>query len=1068
MFRFIACLLIAFSSNAHSADCEIPKSFKRVSLNEDNFYITVLRLNGRPIWDGMDLYEVDGRFLIPISLLVDAMGLTWDINIPSNSIASNATEAQCSFNFTLSSTHSTSGDTPLWSKDEFDLYIDLAVLPLLIPITYEFDRSLQVLTMASKDLAFIDTTQEESIAPTLYVKEDTTAGRVIGDAYTLYTSPLSGYRVSLQNNNAQSQRVALSVNSTFDLLQHATNFRVNKTDNQSQHFLRFSRTFNDMANVYNDNGLTYEFGDIQLQGDNVVLTPSQSLGAVIHNNDSLGRGNFSKTTIEEFILPGWRVQLFRNGQFIDERFSDDENKVLFEDVDTFFGTNHFELKLFGPEGQYETRNQIVDVGRDQIQKNKIDFSFGVSDNQYRLLDGKISDNGLGKAALARAGVGLTDTTSLSGTYQRLWLSDIPQNYYTGAINTQLPGSSLHISLTKQENNGHASFIGWNGRTNQGIAFNFSSRYLDDFTSQRYTENSLVKSETSMRVNGQLDLFGRLGWNANLSYLTFKKTSDSARLGLNMNNNFLGGTFSGGIVVGNNVIEPLTGRLYYSKQIEGWQISSAWDFTPSDSFDTENFYVALRWPYLQSQHRETRVQYRANGDKKLEIHHQHNWSFDFINVGFGGAFGEGGDWSINLTLTGNLNYNPYSKTLNFNRASSPVAGRVDAFAFLDSNRNSLYDPDEMPLESVRFQGNANWRNEYTNGEGKARLITLRNSQTVSIDATSLPDLYMIPADKNVEVITHSGGINRVNFPVHTVSDVEGNVFLMSDTQSRGAPRVLLNVVDESGESIASTFTESDGYFYVSQLPPGKYKLKIDEEYLLRNALTIDSSTLSFVAPLEGDAIYMDDIKLTKANIKQSQNELVDDALVAQALHYNTNFIYEIQIGIFRHARSIFEVTKHLPVSTSIQYYRNHDIAMTYVTVGGFNSLKEATQLLNTIQTHPVFAYAFISPVTRYQGNKWSEVFIVDESENTITVDEVLSKNTIKTHMCQLSAYLSKRSINPEIQATHSELLLVTQQVGEQKLYRLLAPLRNGKDCVDDYLDHQYREKPFIVSSETRLN
>jgi len=1068
MLRFIACLLIALSSYANSADCEVPTSFKRVSLNEDNFYITVLRLNGRPIWDGMDLYEVDGRFLIPVSLLVDAMGLTWDINIPSNSIASEATDTQCGFNFTLSSTSATSGDTPLWSKDEFDFYIDLEVLPLLIPITYEFDRSLLVLTMTSKDLAFIDTSQKEIIAPTLYVKEDTAVDRVIDDRYMLYTSPLAGYRVSLQNDSAQSQRVALSVNSTLDLLHHATNFRVNKTEDQSQHFLRFSRTFNDMTSVYNDNGLTYEFGDIQLQGDNVVLTPSQSLGAVFHNNDSLGKRNFSKITIEEFVLPGWRVQLFRNGQFIDERFSDEENKVLFEDVDTFFGTNLFELKLFGPEGQHETRNQVVNVGRDQIKKNKVDFSFGVTDNQHRLLDGKISDNGLGKAALARLGFGLTDTTSLSGTYQRLWLNDTPQNYYTGAINTQLPGSALHISLTKQENSGYASFVGWNGRVNQDIAFNFSNRYLNDFTSQRYTENSLVKSETSMRVNGQLDVFGRLGWNANLSYLTFKETSDSARLGLNVNNNFLGGTFSGGIVVGNNIVEPLTGRLYYSKQIEGWQVSSAWDFTPSDNFDTENFYVSLRWPYLQSQHRETRIQYRASGDRNVEIQHQHNWSFDFINVGFGGAFGEGGNWSINLTFTGNLNYNPYSKTFNFDRASSPVAGRVDAFAFLDSNRNSLYDPGEMPLENVGFQGNASWRNEFTNSEGKARLITLRNAQMVSIDATSLPDLFMIPADKNVEVITHSGGINRLNFPVHTVSDVEGNLFLMSDTQSRGAPRVLLNVVNESGESIASTYTESDGYFYVSQLPPGKYKLKIDEGYLQRHALTIDNSTLSFVAPLEGDAIYMDDIKLTKANLEQSHSELVDNALLAQQPHDNTNAIYEIQIGIFRHARSIFEVTKHLPVTTSIQYYRNHELAMTYVTVGGFNTLKEATQLLKSIQTHPAFAYAFVSPVRRYQGSKWSEVFIVDESENTITIDETVSNKKIETRMCQLSAYFSKRSINPDIQATHPELLLVSQQVGEQQFYRLLAPLRNDKECVDDYLDHQYRDKPFIVSSGTLLN
>ncbi|MCB4435377.1 carboxypeptidase-like regulatory domain-containing protein [Alteromonas sp. McT4-15] len=1069
MFRLVLLLLLALTNSALAANCKLDEPFKRVTLDEDNFYIAVLRLNGRPVWDGLDVYNVDDHLLVPVSLLVDAMGLNWNIDIPTNNIASQGAESHCDFDIQFSSTSTNSRDFLYWSKDDFDLYIDVNALPALLPVSYEFDDSLLVLSLTSNDIEFIDTTEPQLIVPTFYKKDTESIDRVIDDTYHFYTSPLFSYRVVAQDRNAQSERLSVNINAGFDLLKHETNFRMSRVRDTSQHFLRLTRTLEDTATLLSERGLTYELGDIQLIGDNVVTSPSQSLGFLVHNGDDKGRRNFSKTTIEEFVLPGWRVQLFRNGQFIDEKFSDDQNKVLFEDIDTFYGNNFFELKLYGPEGQQETRNQTVSVGQEQTQKGDIDFSFGVNDNNYRLLDGKVSESGLGKSVLAKVGVGLTDDTSISGTYQRLWLNDTPLDYYTSAIDTQFKGSALHVSLTQQEQGGYATFVGWNGRINQDVVFNFSNRHLSDFVSQRYGENSLIENETTARINGQTELFGRLGWNANLSYRTFKRTDDNASLGLNINNNLLGGTFSGGVVLGKNTAEPVTGRLYYSKQIEGWQVASAWDFVPSDGFNTDTFYVALRWPYLLSQHRETRLQYRASGTNNLEVQHQHNWTFDFVNVGLGGTLGEDGDWSINLTFTGNINYNPYSRAFNFDRAATPAAGRIDAFAFLDANRNNQFDSNEQPLEGVNFKGNSQWRNDYTNEEGKARIITSHNFQTLSIDSASLPDLYMIAADNNVEVLTHSGGVNQVNLPVHTISDVEGTLFLVSEQQSRGAPRVQLNIVDESGHNVATTYTESDGYFYVTQLPPGEYELEIDEGYLQRNALSVSSNSLSFIAPTEGDSIYLDDIKLIKS-IESSQGlQLDDDSQFTESSIIDADVKYEIQIGIFRHARSISEVVRHLPTTpSSMQYYRNHRLAMTYVTVGGFTSITDASLFLEAIQSHVAFSNAFISPVTRYEGEDWTRETVVYEFDEKIEESQRALAKSLPKQICQLSAYYSKASVNPQILILHPELLLVPNSPADATFYRLLAPVNENGTCVDDYLDHQYRDAPFMIRAANVLH
>ena len=1064
IIRGLLVCLLALSLFARADNCVLPTS-SFTPLNDDDFLISVMRLNGRPVFDGLDVYKVNDRLLIPASLVSDALSLGWEINIPGSVISFEGSEAFCAFSLNFETTNTENTPSGLvWSADDFDIYIDIEFLPILLPVEYEFNFSLLHLNITSSELGYNDYADDTTIIPTFFKRETLSAERVIDDNYQLYTSPLLSYRLSAQKGSENQERLATNVNAGFDLLNHAANFRVSRTGDNSLHFLRFSRTFDDMASAVSNRGLTYEFGDIQLLGDNLVTSPNQSLGFVFHNGDTRGQRNFSKTTIEEFVLPGWRVQLFRNGQFIDEKFSDEQNKVLFEDVDTFYGANLFELKLYGPEGQQENRTQSVNVGEDQVQKGDIDFFVGASDRHYRLLDGEVSQTGLGKSAIAKLGIGLSNSTSVSGTVQRLWVDDSPESYFTASLDTQLAGSALNFSLTKQSSEGFASFVGWNGRIDDNVVFTLSNRYFNNFTSERYSDTVGLESETVARFNGQSERWGRFGWNGSVSFRSFSEREDQASLSLNLNNNLLGGTFSGGITVTDNTKQSVNGRLYYSKQLAEWQVASAWDFTPSEQFDTESFYVSLRWPYLLSQHRETRLQYRANGAQNIELQHQHNWGFDSINVGLGASIAEGGSWSVNLSFTGNINYNPYTRSLNLDRAAGAAAGRIDAFTFFDANRNNQFDDEESALEGVMFKGNSIWRDEKTNVDGRARLITNHQIQSVAIEPSSLPDPYMVAAYQRVDINTHSGGVSHISMPVHAVNDVEGTIYLVSSDNSRGAPNLLVNILNKDNEVVAQTRTESDGYFYISQLAPGEYKMSVDQDYLERNALFIDSEQLSFVAPEEGDAIFLDDIKLVKTTTPAVDPEQWKDMAIVDA-----TIKYEIQIGIFRHARSIYEVIKHLTVApTSMQYYRNHDLAMTYVTVGGFTDLTDANAYLNAIKAHPAFNNAFVSPISRYHGEQWrKESVYFDIQEKIESSTEAPSKN-YSSVLCQLSAYYSLSSINPRILTAHPELLLVPNAQQDATFYRLLAPLNENNECDDKYVDHEYRQGPLKVNTASVMH
>jgi hypothetical protein len=426
---------------------------------------------------------------------------------------------------------------------------------------------------------------------------------------------------------------------------------------------------------------------------------------------------------------------------------------------------------------------------------------------------------------------------------------------------------------------------------------------------------------------------------------------------------------------------------------------------------------------------------------------------------GASVAEGGDWSFNLTLTGNINYDPYAGSFNYDRTATTSAGRVDAFAFFDKNRNNAFDGDDYAIEGVQFDGHARWKNNYTNENGQARLLTGHMTQSLSIKPSSLPDPFMVPTDNLVDVQTHGGGISRVELAVQAVNDVEGTVYLVGSTSSRGAPNLLLNVVDEDYTVVTQTRTESDGYFYMDRLPPGKYKLLVDDKYLERNNLVVQNGEIEFIAPEEGDVIFLDDIQVMVPTDDANDNAEV----VMTEPSVQTNVSYEIQVGIFRHARSIHEVLKQLPVTTdAIQYYRNHNVAMTYVTVGQFESFSAANAFLDTIKTHPAFSNAFVSPVSRYVGNEWRKEAVYTPLEERIEQSLAAIENTPNTVLCQLSAYYSKSSINPEILFRHQALMLLPNKKNNAEFYRLIAPMNADNDCIDDYFDSEYRKKPFKVN------
>ncbi len=857
----VACFLF-LSQNAYADSCVGLTKWQQVSVDEDDLLIGLVRVNAKPLSSGFDVYPAENTYLIPLQSLEDLLQLGWQINQISASLHSNYSIEKpgfCDFNLDLTKV-SDDQESLYWTQDDFDIYIDIRAISLLVGGSAVFNFELQQLQIITDTFIPGIVDGHEVYVPSFTAYQEKVPDRVISDAYRLNSMPIINYRLAARYDSKRKKtRLTTNLNSFFDLAHHATEVRVNNSNGNTKQFLRLSKNLDITGENEAINYLRYEFGDILLQGDELVSRAKQAAGVAVFNFDPNYSRSFSQVTIEETVLPGWRAQLFRNGQFLAETFTSDDNRVVFENIATFYGNNLFEIKLYGPEGQQEVRQQTLNVGNEQLSPDSVNYYFSVSDASIRTIDDNANEAKYDKNITGLVSYGLAPNATVEASFHSLRGLDVENNYVSTSAYLNIENTAIKTQIVKDIDAGSAFFTGLS--TSFGTAFKakISSRLFNNFSSDAYQASQNLKSETRIGFNGRSDLFGGFGWNGNILNRNFQDLPDSSSVTIAVNKNLLGGTFSSSLTHNSSLQnEKLLHRIYWSKNILGWRLSNSLEWLPMDDQKIRNYYTNIRWPQKYNTFNETRIDYKANQDDKFSVSHKFNWRRDEFNLQFGATLDTGGHWNLNFGISGDIDFGFSDNKVNFYRPRGNNLANIQAFAFLDNNRNSVFDESDTALADVSLTGNQGWKNNKTDSNGKVQLSTNNRSQLLKIDEATLPDPFMQAVDELILVNTHKGGINEVHLPVVTFSDFEGAVYLVKGNNSKGIGGITITFKDELGETVSQTQTEIDGYFFVSGLAPGNYVLELDPEYLQQNNLEISNMPNAIVAPKEGDSIRLDDL------------------------------------------------------------------------------------------------------------------------------------------------------------------------------------------------------------------
>jgi hypothetical protein len=113
----------------------------------------------------------------------------------------------------------------------------------------------------------------------------------------------------------------------------------------------------------------------------------------------------------------------------------------------------------------------------------------------------------------------------------------------------------------------------------------------------------------------------------------------------------------------------------------------------------------------------------------------------------------------------------------------------------------------------------------------------------------------------EEIVDPNQFKVVEIPVKPMGEVNGTILISDNFNQKGIGRILVRFLDENGDKVAETLSESDGYYSYMGLKPGNYIIRIDENQLNRLEYQSNPETYNIVLRISPDGELIEGLDFT---------------------------------------------------------------------------------------------------------------------------------------------------------------------------------------------------------------
>ena len=564
----------------------------------------------------------------------------------------------------------------------------------------------------------------------------------------------------------------------------------------------------------------FAFGHISYPSMSLIArTLPPEPGFAISSYPLLQQTQFDRHSFRGDLPPRWEVELYHNNVLLDIRRPGAEGQYQFDDVPLLFGMNYFRLVFYGPQGQRREEEYRFLLGETLTPPGK---------HYYRVAANRDDDGN--ERAVAQTDIGLHRHLSLAAGYAKLPVGGVEHQYGKLGIRTSWRNLFLYGDSVVDDQDGLATEIGLRTRI-ANIGLGLSRVTLSDYVSEEFP---LASDPVHTRDRVRLDTVIPLGFSVRLPFAVDvtrdRMVSGEVRTEVQQRlSAFVLGTALTNTLRWDTRTDQQTiaeGNFQFSHRLGRYGLRGELFYAVQPESAIRSTDLRFEGPLTKDYH------YRLGFNRVFDPE-QNRYSIAInkqagrFALGIEASRTSDGETALGMILFAGLGYEPRAPRWESKARPTAGHGAISALVFNDINQNGIRDTQENVIEGAGFTINGSRHPAITNTDGIAYIDNLPQYQYIDIGMAldSIEDPSLIPVRNGVRVLARPGRTVEVDFPVIATGEIDGVLRVLTDGRLREIAGVEVQLLDVAGHVIKVTHTAYDGYFYLPQVTPGDYGLRI---------------------------------------------------------------------------------------------------------------------------------------------------------------------------------------------------------------------------------------------------